>query len=160
MTVVPLDIYIAEGNTFLCILAYPHFLEAAAFILGVFALLFIGEQKRQLRFAVLAGVVAFLLGWQHGYDLIIVWAIPCVFGAMRWILDRQFPIYWFKAMLITGLVSLPPAIYNFLLTQLDPTWDEVLAQFANAGVYTPNLLHFFILMGLPLILAVISAVKC
>lgn len=155
----PLDIYIAEGNTFLCILAYPHFLEAAAFILGVFALLFIGEQKRQLRFAVLAGVVAFLLGWQHGYDLIIVWAIPCVFGAMRWILDRQFPTYWFKAMLITGLVSLPPAIYNFLLTQLDPTWDEVLAQFANAGVYTPNLLHFFILMGLPLIMAVISAIK-
>jgi hypothetical protein len=41
---------------------------------------------------------------------------------------------------------------------LDPTWSDVLAQFANAGVYTPNFLHFFILMGLPLLIALITAV--
>jgi len=154
----PLDVYVAEGNTFLCLMAYPHFLEASAFILGTLALLLVGEQQNRLRWAVLAGIVAFLLGWQHGYDLLIVWSIPIFYAIARWLLDWRFPTYWFKAMIITGLISSPPAIYNVLLTQLDPTWSEVLAQFANAGVFTPNLLHFFILMGLPLVMAVITVV--
>jgi len=154
----PLDVYVAEGNTFLCLMAYPHFLEASAFILGTLALLLVGEQQNRLRWAVLAGIVAFLLGWQHGYDLLIVWSIPIFYAIARWLLDWRFPTYWFKAMIITGLISPPPAIYNVLLTQLDPTWSEVLAQFANAGVFTPNLLHFFILMGLPLVMAVITVV--
>ena len=154
----PLDLYVAEGNTFLCLMAYPHFLEAGAFILGTLALLLVGEEKGRLRWAVAAGLVAFFLGWQHGYDLLIVWAIPICYAIARWLLDRRFPMYWFKAMLITGLISCPPAIYNLLLTRLDPTWSEVLAQFANAGVYTPNPLHFFILMGLPLLIALITAV--
>lgn len=156
--VFPLDLYVAEGNTFLCLMAYPHFLEAAAFILAVFALLLTGERTGRLRSAVWAGVVAFLLGWQHGYDLIIVWLIPIIYVLVRWVIERRFPLYWFKAMLITGLISAPPAIYNVLLTRLNPTWEQVLAQFANAGVYTPNLLHYFILLGLPLILAVLTAV--
>jgi hypothetical protein len=42
---------------------------------------------------------------------------------------------------------------------LDPTWSEVLAQFANAGVYTPNFFHFFILIGFPLVIALITAIK-
>jgi hypothetical protein len=154
----PLDLYVAEGNTFLCLMAFPHFLEAGAFILATLALLLVGEEKGRLRWAVAAGLVAFLLGWQHGYDLLIVWSIPICYAIARWLLDRRFPMYWFKAMLITGLISSPPAIYNVLLTRLDPTWSEVLAQFANAGVYTPNLLHFFILMGLPLLMALITAV--
>jgi hypothetical protein len=154
----PLDLYVAEGNTLLCLMAYPHFLEAGAFILGTLALLLVGEEKGRYRWAVAAGLVAFLLGWQHGYDLLIVWSIPICYAIARWFLDRRFPMYWFKAMLITGLISCPPAIYNLLLTRLDPTWSEVLAQFANAGVYTPNLLHFFILLGLPLLIALITAV--
>jgi len=153
----PLDVYVSEGNTFLCMMGYPHFLEAAAFILGTLAFLLIGEQKDKLRWAVAAGLVAFLLGWQHGYDLLIVWSIPICYAIARWLLDRRFPMYWFKAMLITGLISSPPAIYNVMLTRLDPTWSEVLAQFANAGVYTPNPFHFFILMGLPLLIALITA---
>lgn len=155
----PLDVYVSEGNTFLCLMAYPHFLEASAFILGTLALLLVGEQQGRLKWAVLAGVVAFLLGLQHGYDLIIVWAIPICYAIARWLLDHRFPTYWFKAMLITGLISSPPAIYNVLLTRLDPTWSEVLAQFANAGVYTPNFFHFFILIGFPLVIALITAIK-
>lgn len=154
----PLDVYVAEGNTLLCLMAYPHFLEAGAFILATLACLLVGEEQGRLRWAVAAGVVAFLLGWQHGYDLLIVWSIPICYALCRWVLERRFPTYWFKAMLITGLISCPPAIYNVLLTRLDPTWSEVLAQFANAGVYTPNLLHFFILMGLPLMMSLLTAI--
>ena len=40
-----------------------------------------------------------------------------------------------------------------LLTRLNPIWEAVLAQFDNAGVFTPNPLHMLILMGFPLVFA-------
>jgi hypothetical protein len=154
----PLDVYIAEGNSFLCLMAYPHFAEAAGLILLVFWLLLVGERRGLLRYAVFAGLVAQFLGWQHAYDLLIVWGIPAVYIGLRLVLDRQLPVYWVKALLITGVLSWPPALYSVLLTHLNPIWDEVLAQFANAGVYSPTPLHMFILMGLPLVAAVVALV--
>jgi hypothetical protein len=152
----PLDLYVAEGNSFLCILAYPHFAEAAALILAVLGLLLVGQRQNRLRYALYAGLVALFLGWQHAYDLLIVWCVPAAYTGVRWLLDRQPPVYWVKALLIVGLLSFPPALYSVLLTRLDPTWKEVLAQFANAGVYSPTPLHMLILMGLPLILAIVT----
>ena len=154
----PLDVYIAEANSFLCVLAYPHFTEAAGLILAVLWLLLIGERKRQLRYAVGAGLVAHFLGWQHGYDLLIVWGVPAAYLVALWVRDRRLPTWWVKALLITGLLSWPPALYAVLLTRLDPTWKEVLAQFANAGVFTPNFPHMLILLGLPFILAIVTTV--
>lgn len=154
----PLDVYIAEGNSFLCVLAYPHFAEAAGLILAVLWLLLTGERRGQLRYAVWAGLVAHFLGWQHGYDLLIVWGVPAVYIVARWIRDRRLPTWWVKALLITGLLSWPPALYAVLLTRLDPTWKEVLAQFANAGVFTPSFPHMLILLGLPFILAIVTTI--
>jgi len=154
----PLDVYIAEGNSFLCVLAYPHFAEAAGLILAVLGLLLVGERQGQLRYAVSAGLVAHFLGWQHGYDLLIVWAVPAAYIVARWVRDRRLPTWWVKALLITGLLSWPPALYAVLLTRLDPTWKEVLAQFVNAGVFTPNFPHMLILLGLPFILAIVTVV--
>ena len=152
----PLDVYIAEGNSFLCVMAYPHFAEAAGLILAVIGLLLVGERRGQLRYAVFAGLTAHFLGWQHGYDLLIVWGVPSVYAGVRWLVDRQWPDYWFKAMLITGLLSWPPALHAVLLTRLNPIWEEVLAQFPNAGAFTPSPLHMIIAMGLPLILAILT----
>jgi hypothetical protein len=152
----PLDLYIAEGNSFLCVMAYPHFAEAAGMILAVFWLLLLGERREggQLRYAAAAGAVAHLLGWQHGYDLILVWGIPAAYIVLRLAMDRRLPMYWVKALLITGALSWPPAVYAALLTRLHPMWEQVLRQYADAGVYSPTPLHMFVLMGLPLIAAV------
>jgi hypothetical protein len=154
----PLDLYIAEGNSFLCLMAYPHFTEAAGLILAVFWLLLVGEQRGRLRYAVFAGLVAHILGWQHGYDLLIVWGIPAAYAGLRLILERRIPAYWAKALPTTVALSWPPALYAVLLTRLSPLWEEVLAQFANAGVYSPTPPHMFILMGLPLVAAIATVV--
>jgi len=152
----PLDVYIAEGNSFLCMMAYPHFIEAAGLILLVFWLLIVGERRRQLRYAIYAGLVAQFLGWQHGYDLIIVWGVPATYIGARLLRDRQLPIHWVKSLVIVGLLSWPPALYAVLLTSLHPFWRKVLAQFASAGVFTPSPPHMFILLGLPFIAALVT----
>ncbi len=153
----PLGVYLAEGNFFLNLMAYPHFAEAAAFILLIFGLLLLGEETQDLRYAWGAALAAFLLGWQHTYDLILVWGIPGLYALTRWVQRGRFPWYWFKALLIVGLVSSPPALYSVLLTRLSPIWREVLAQFDNAGVFTPNPIRMFIPMGIPLILGLAGA---
>lgn len=148
----PLDVYIAEGNTFLCILAYPHFIFAAAFIVAIFALLWQGYQKRQLRYTVLAGVAALILGLHHAYDLIILYGVWGAFFLLTWLRERRFPQYLFWSEALLGLISSGPALYAVHLTSTDPVWSKVLDQFANAGVYTPDPFHLLILFGLPLII--------
>jgi hypothetical protein len=152
----PLDVYVAEGNTFLCILGYPHFIFASALILAVFGLILVGQRRDQLRYAIAAGIVAQVLGWQHGYDLIIIYGVLGIYGALVALRDWAWPRYLIRAGLIIGALSIWPALYNVYLTTANPLWDEVLAQFANAGVYTPNPLHLVVLFGLPVIVAAVT----
>ncbi len=153
----PLGVYLAEGNFFLNLMAYPHFAEAAAFILLIFHLLLRGEESDSLRYAWGAALAAFLLGWQHTYDLILVWGVSGLYALVRWMQTRRFPRYWFKALLIVGLISSPGALYSVLLTTRNPIWKEVLAQFGNAGVFTPNPLQMFIPLGFALPLGLAGA---
>ena len=154
----PLDVFIAEGNTFLCILGYPHFIAALLYIL-VFELVLHGERTNKLSYAVGAGLVALFLGWQHAYDLISVYAVLGAYGILKIWRDRRIPRYiLISGILIVG-ISCWPAVYSVLLTTLDPLWKDVLAQFANAGVFTPNLLHLPILLGFAFILALIMAIR-
>jgi uncharacterized membrane protein len=152
----PLDVYIAEGNSFLCILGYPHFCFAAAFIALTFELIWHGWQQRQMKSMIGAGLLALLLGWMHAYDLLLIYGIMGTFALLVWLKERAFPwrLFWGGAIVL--VLSCSGAIYSVILTTFDPLWEEVLAQFANAGVYTPSPPHLVILFGLPLIVAVIT----
>jgi len=154
----PLDVYIAEGNSFLCILGYPHFAFAAAFIALTFEFVWRGWKEEQTRYMVSAGVVALLLGWQHAYDLLFIYGITGAFALLIWLKQRAFPWRLFWGGVIVFALSCSGAIYSVILTTVDPLWKEVLAQFANAGVYTPSPLHLVILFGFPLILAVATGI--
>jgi len=150
----PLEVYIAEGNSFLCILGYPHFAFAAAFIALTLESIWRGWQEEQTKHMVTAGVLALLLGWMHAYDLLLIYGITGTFALLIWLKQRAFPWRLFRGGLIVFALSCSGAIYSVILTTVDPLWEEVLAQFANAGVYTPSPPHLIILFGFPLILAV------
>jgi hypothetical protein len=154
----PLDLYVAEGNTFLSILGYPHFVGAALFIF-VFDLILRGQVKGQLRYAVAAGLVALFLGWQHAYDLVTVYTIMLTYAILLTLRDRRLPMYMIWSGIIVGLISCSPAIYSVILTKVDPLWKEVLAQFANADVYTPPLYRLPMLLGPAFLLALFTAIK-
>lgn len=154
----PLDVYIAEGNTFLCIMGYPHFIAAALYIF-VIDLVMVAEKKGQYRYAIAAGLFALFLGWQHAYDLISVYGILGIYFVLKLLRDRKIPKFLLISIVLVGLLSFSPALYSVLLTTLDPIWKEVLAQFANAGVYTPNLLHLPILLGLSFVLTIYVVIR-
>jgi len=154
----PLDVFIAEGNTFLGILGYPHFIAAALYIL-VFDQVLRGQSRGQLRYALAAGLLAQFFGWQHAYDLVLVYGILAGYTALVALRDRRLPVYLVRSNLILWGLSCWPAIYSLVLTRADPIWEKVLDQFANAGVYTPNPFHLIILLGPAFLLAIFAFVK-
>jgi hypothetical protein len=154
----PLDVYVAEPNTFFSILGSPHFVAAALYMF-VFDLVLRGQAKNQLRYAVYAGLFALFMGWQHTYDLLIVYGVLGAYGLLVWIRDRKLPMYLLWSGLIIGVISVWPALYSVWLTSHDPLWEQVLAQFANAGVYSPPLYRLPVLLGLPFLLALFTAIR-
>lgn len=145
----PLDLYVFEPNTFLNLLAFPHFLAAAMLILMIFGFFLQAERSGNWRWYAAATATALYLGVQHAYDLLPVYIILGVYVLLQFVRARR--ILWdrFWGLGAVGLLSFPPAGYFTFLTTQNPLWREVLKQFANAGVYTPNPLHLFLLLGIP-----------
>jgi hypothetical protein len=154
----PMDLFTAEGNTFLGILGYPHFIAAALFIV-VFDLVLRGEARSRWSYSVAAGLIAFFLGWQHAYDLVSVYGVLLAYFGFRWLADRKPPRYVLFSGLIIGAISVWPAVYSVWLTRADPVWKGVLAQFANAGVFTPPPLDLIILLGPAFLLAIFELIR-
>ncbi len=154
----PLDVFIAEGNSFLCILAFPHFTLALTLITLIFEFVWRGWKEARTKYMATAGVLSLLLGWSHTYDLLIIYGVMGTFALFVWLKRRAFPWPLFWGGVIVCALSCSGAIYSVILTTADPLWEEVLAQFANAGVYTPPPMHLVILFGLPLILAVVTGI--
>jgi hypothetical protein len=146
----PLDLYVTEPNTFLSVLAFPHQAMAGGLQVVIFGLAALAFERKCGRRALAAGLLALALGVQHGYDLLIVYAVVGVTGLLLVLRDGG----WLRMIWLGALVcvpAMPAALYLFALTRISPIWQGVLAQYGNAGVYTPSPLHLLVLMGLPLL---------
>ncbi|MGE0448472.1 MAG: hypothetical protein AB7Q29_02700 [Vicinamibacterales bacterium] len=153
----PMDVYIAEANTFWSLLAYPY----ASLVLGVQVLtltaVWWAHVTGRWTALALAGGGAAFLSFTHAYDLIIVAAVTGTFGLVEWRATRRFPARLVAAGLAMAACAAPLVAYYVRLTSFDPLWHSVLAQYANAGVWTPAPHHLLVLMGVPLVLAIVGA---
>lgn len=147
--------FVAEGTTLYSMMSFPLLMLGAAMFTFILTLALDAYQQRRLRPAGYAGIVALSLGWSHGYDLILVYAVLGVFtlivlwrDGMNW--------HWFKSVALIGGLSAWGPVYMFFLTHTNATWREALAQFANAGVFTPDPMQLVWLLGLPFLLAVVT----
>ncbi len=147
---------IAEPNTFFSAIAYPHFLVALASIAAILMLALQGMSTGRWRDSLLAGVLALTLSLHHTYDLLTVGAV--LGGLLLWraAVGRRFPRKETLHVALTLGMAAPGALYMAWLGHLDPTWREVLAQFVNAGVFTPPPFQLLLLLGLPFLLALMG----
>lgn len=121
----PFNIYTAEANTFWIITAFPHFGMALALIVAMMALLLQAMRAGRYRYAVVCGVLGAILGLQHAYDLITVYAVIGSFGLLIWLRDRRFPAFLFRCGLIVFALSAPAAAYLSALVLLDPRGAKI-----------------------------------
>jgi hypothetical protein len=151
----PFDIYVNEPNTFFTVMAFPFAAVAGGLLVIIFGMSALAFERSSFKWAAGAGILALILGLQHGYDLIVVYAIV---GIATLILGLRNQFRWRPFFLGATICvpSLPAAFYVFYLGRSSSTWSGVLAQYDNAGVYTPDFLHLFVLMGIPLLLIVLG----
>ncbi|HLF25344.1 MAG TPA: hypothetical protein VJG32_03315 [Anaerolineae bacterium] len=152
----PFDIYTTEPNTFFNLMGFPHFALALGLLVATFGLVLTAIRKQQHRYSIAAGIIALILGLQHAYDLVTIYAVLGLFGALLWLRDRRFPRFLFMSGLIVFGLSMPPAAYSLLLVKANPVWGEVLEQFDLAGAFTPGPLNLPILLGIPFVLALLA----
>ncbi len=152
----PLAVFVAEPNSFLGALAYPHLIFSAGLLLGVFWLALRAGESGQMRLAVGAAGLALVLGLEHTYDLVIVYAGLGTYWLWQAIRLRRFDWHWLRICLVIGLVSALPSVYSVYLTTTNATWKGVLAQYGNAGVFTPDPFNLLILIGPLLLLALVG----
>jgi len=120
----------------------------------VLAFVLIGQKSQSLRYAWIAAVLALLLSMQHAYDMFIIYPVIGLYALFIWLRDRRFPMYLFKLGIIVVLISMWPALQAYYITTADPVWKGVLAQFDNAGAWTPAPWLLPILMGLAWLMAI------
>ncbi|NJN18029.1 MAG: hypothetical protein HC822_18030 [Oscillochloris sp.] len=151
----PFHLYVSEPNTFFNVLAFPHFLAAAALILAVFGCFLKAERGDGRIWYAVATAAALFLGVQHAYDLIMIYAILGIYTLLRFAQAGRIRWDLFWGLGAVGLLSFPPAGYFVYITTQNPLWREVLDQFSNAGVFTPSPFGLLILLGLPFIISLI-----
>jgi hypothetical protein len=153
----PTDVYTVEPNTFWAILSYPYLALAQGLVAIVLAAAWRAHQQPSARRLSTAALSASVLGATHAYDLLIVYAVLASAVALLTIRCRQVPWRLAGVLGVVGLASAPIALYYRHLTTATPLWRDILAQYANAGVWTPTPPHLVILMGVPLLLAIAGA---
>lgn len=152
----PADLYTVEPNTFWGLLSYPYLPLAQALLLLSLLGIWRASRRPALPAFLMAGLAALGLALVHAYDLIVLYAVVAAFGAVRLVRDRRLPLGLIGGGAAALVCSAPIALYFQSLTSGTPLWRSVLAQYANAGVWTPPHVHLVILLGLPLLLAAVG----
>jgi hypothetical protein len=150
----PMDLYTVEPNTFWALLSYPHILLAHALILATMIAAWRAFTRGGWLPLTAAALSAVCLSASHAYDLITVYAVLGGYGFLEWIRTRAFPRRVAVVGCVIALASAPVALYYQHLTTADPLWRAILAQYSNAGVWTPPHVHLIVLMGLSLLAAI------
>ena len=149
----PHDIYTAEPNTWWGLLAYPYLPIAQALVVLTLTFAWRSHRAGGAGAVVGAALASLCLALTHAYDLLTVYTTLGAFGLVLWIRDRRLPRRLTVAGIAIAAASGPVAFYYKQLTAGDPLWQAILAQYPNAGVWTPPHVHLVVLMGFPLLLA-------
>jgi len=138
----PIEAWQPEAYTFQSLETSTLFCISTAFILASMAFLTIAENKKQMRFAVYAGLCLAALGNMHSYDILHVAAAWSLFLVVRTIMLRNKEVLqsWLRAI-VALVIMLPTALYEFYAFRTDPIFH------ARADVKTLAVKFHFYLAG-------------
>jgi hypothetical protein len=88
----------------------------------------------------------------HTYDLVTAYAVVAGFALLVTLRDG-LRLRWIAGLAAFYGLSAPAVLFWLYLSASSAAWRQVLAQFRNLGVFTPDPLQLVILLGAPLILA-------
>lgn len=148
-------VFNSPGNTIVGATTVPHQLLAASILLSILLLVFDGYRANAMWRLIIAGGLGLVLGLTHTYDLVTAYAVTGIFGLLVTLRDGLRP-RWVAGLAAFYGLSAPAVLFWLFLSASSPAWREVLAQFRNLGVFTPDPLQLMVLLGAPLLLAILT----
>jgi hypothetical protein len=140
----PVDPWLVETNLFHAMLVYPHFVFAAALLVGSLALLVRSERTGGVLTAALGGLAGAVLASSHAFEAVALIAVAAAYLAIDAISDRRLPAP--GRIRAFAWVALPPGLVLLLhksILDREPAWGDVVARLEFA---TPDPLR--VAMGL------------
>jgi len=151
----PLLVQAFPGNTFFGMMVVPHMVLSASMVIGVFVLMLDAYRHGCGRRALLAGLLCLALGFAHPYNIVTVYAVIGVFTVLVTFRDG-LRLRWVAATAAFYAVSVPSVLYWLGVAAASESWREVLRQYRNLGVFTPDPLGLLVLLGATAIMAVLA----
>ncbi|MFA6534229.1 MAG: hypothetical protein WCT37_03585 [Patescibacteria group bacterium] len=147
----PVDLWVAESNTFLTLYHSPLFPLSQLLILAIFYWWWLAPKNRWWAI----GLASLFLGIIHPYDLITVGAAPAVYLAVDWLRQRRLDFPALKSYLWILIGGLPAGLYYVLIT----SWNSVAAGWARQNItLSPPVGNYLVGYGLILTLAIFGAI--
>jgi hypothetical protein len=121
--------WLVETSVFHTMLVYPHFVFAAALMVGSLLLLLKAERTGRFMPALAGGLCGALLAASHTFEMVVLLPAAVTYFVLDWMARERPPALhrWLSLALIIG-VPLPVLILNHLTLTREPMWGNVVAR--------------------------------
>ena len=130
------DSWLVEMSLFHTMLVYPHFVFAAALMVGSLLLLMQSERAGNIALALAGGLCAAILAASHTFEAVVLLPAAITYFSLDWMCRERIPASrrWLCLALVLGL-PLPVLLLNSLTLAREPMWGNVVARL---DFYTPD----------------------
>ncbi len=150
----PMDLWVAESNTFFTLYHTPHFIASLLLIIAVFFFALLAIENKKIKYSLAGGVCALALFQFHPYHVPTIALVLLIYVAGLSIRDKKIKWNALGQIMLIGLISFPSFAYHFYLLQT----DYVTAAKANLNVtLTTSPILTVISYGFLLVFALIGA---
>ncbi|MBI4449582.1 hypothetical protein HY634_00825, partial [Candidatus Uhrbacteria bacterium] len=116
----PMDLWVAESNTFLTLFQSPHFIASLWLLLCVMLSTFRFTETRRWRWPIGTGIAALVLFQFHPFYVPTIAAVLAAWALVECLTARRVRWDIIGHVLIVGLISAPSVIYHLVSLSVDP----------------------------------------
>jgi len=119
----PIEAWMPEAYTFQSLETSALFCVSTSLIVASMAFLILSENRKQMRFAVFAGICIAILGNIHSYDVLHITAAWTVYLIARTLILRNKEVLqsWLRGI-VALVIMLPTTLYVFYTFMVDPVF--------------------------------------
>lgn len=116
----PIDLWVAEANTFLTLYQSPLKIASLGLIVLIFFSFLLAIEKNKVKYSLVTGFSGLLLFHFHPFHIVTCYFILAAFSFYLFLANKVNKKDLIKHLLIFIVLSLPSVIYYWLLVNFDP----------------------------------------
>lgn len=115
----PIDLWVAESNTFLSMLYSPHFIASLVGVLLTILFLMAAFEAGSTRYTLYAGLSGLILFQFHPFYVVSLYPVAAAFAVAQSFRNRGSAVRNFLNLALFAAVSVPSVAYHYFLTHYD-----------------------------------------